>query len=378
MKKASHGKNWLHRHFIFLLLAAYGLAAVIPRPGLWLKSLSWGELPVLGEPVTSSLLMLSILLFTAGFLVDERHLSNLRQRPLLPMASLLIKGFLAVFWIGMLLLARRLETEELWAIMFASFAVVSIMPAANASTAWAQQGHANLALSLGIVLLSTLLIPLIIPVVGWITSQILTGPPSTEFTASMGSLNVRFIITWILLPISLGVSAQYALKQTWLIRFRTHARLLNALNLLLLNYMHGASFIPQAMNPFRPTLLGILMAGALGSCLLAFAAGACIGQWRAAPRPDRMAVTYGVGMNNNGMALILVSQFMGEAGWMGLTIALCTLGQHLMAAGTHHWNALMSTRNPEDAGEVEASCSLDSESRTRTIPGEAKPSSSIP
>ena len=45
MNHASYLKTWLHRRFIFLLFAAYVLAALMPSPGLWIKGLEWGELP---------------------------------------------------------------------------------------------------------------------------------------------------------------------------------------------------------------------------------------------------------------------------------------------------------------------------------------------
>ena len=47
---------------------------------------------------------------------------------------------------------------------------------------------------------------------------------------------------------------------------------------------------------------------------------------------EKMALMFGTGMNNNGMALVLAAQFLGASGWIGLTIALCTFGQHLVAA----------------------------------------------
>lgn len=332
--------RWLHRGFIFLLFGAYVLASILPAPGVWMKSISWNSIPVIGKSLTTSLLMLAVLLFNAGLSVDKEHLAALKRRPMLSVAGMLGKGFLAISWIGVLLLALwaspSMSSKTLWISMLAGFAIVSIMPTATSSMAWAQQSNANLALSLGLLLISTMLAPATIPVMKWITSHL---PPELNSDRTMESANlfdVGFLATWILIPILLGLLTQACLKRAGTLRIRPWLRTINAINLLLLNYMHGASFLPQCLHPFQPGILGSMLIGVLACCMTAFGVGSLVGRLSKAPDRERLALMFGTGMNNNGMALVLASHFLGEASWIGLTIALCTFGQHVVAALTQN------------------------------------------
>ena len=231
----------------------------------------------------------------------------------------------------MLLLATSLEVNMLWISMLAGFAIVSLMPVATSSTAWAQQTNSNLALSLGLLLLSTALMPLIVPFMGWMMQQLPSSLNPTVSLESTKSLSLGFIVIWILLPVVLGVLFQMVLSNPWITRMKPWVRWINAINLLSLNYMHGASFLPQRLHPFQPLLMICLLAGVAICCMLAFAVGGCLGKLFRVEAPERMAFMFGTGINNNGMALVLASQFLGESGWIGFTIALCTFGQHLVA-----------------------------------------------
>ena len=282
--------------------------------------------------------MLAILLFNAGLSVDKEHLTALRRRPMLSVAGILGKGFLAVCWISILLVALwagySASSRTLWISMLAGFAIVSIMPAATSSTAWSQQSNANLALSLGLLLLSTMLAPVTIPVMSWITSRLPLELTSSRAMESVNLFDVGFLATWILIPIVLGLLTQVCLKRHATHKIRPWLRTINAINLLLLNYMHGSSFLPQCLHPFQPLILGSMLMGVLACCVTAFGVGSLVGRLSNAPKQERLALMFGTGMNNNGMALVLASHFLGEASWIGLTIALCTFGQHVVAGFT--------------------------------------------
>lgn len=324
--------KWLHRRFIFLLLAVYVLAGLIPSPGLWLKKIDWGSLPGTHGNVTTSLMMLWALLFNAGFSVTSEQLNALRQRPSLSLAGLMGKVLIAVTWISILMIGLSAGLPSLWISMFAGFTIVSMMPVATSSAAWAQQTNSNMALSLGLLLLSTGMMPLIFPVMSWLSHQLPPELSMRDFTETKSAFSLSFIVIWIIVPVIGGRFFRWFAGERGKTQWTSWMKWANALNLLLLNYMNGASFLPQCVRPFQPSAVFSLLLGVLTCCSMAFVTGMWIGKKLKVTPSEKMALMFGTGMNNNGMALVLAAQFLGASGWIGLTIALCTFGQHLVAA----------------------------------------------
>ena len=331
MGSVKHLGTWLLRHFVFLLFAAYVLAALTPSPGLWLKSLNWGSLPGQGGAITTSLLMLGILLFNAGYSVNTEHLNALRRRPSLSLAGVIGKGFIAIVWVSILMLGLSMGLSTIWISMLAGFAIVSMMPVATSSTAWAQQTNSNMALSLGLLLLSTGLIPFIFPFMSWMLHQLPANLNPNNLVETKTAFSLPFIVIWIIVPVISGRLFRWLSGEKQQTQITMWMKWVNAVNLLLLNYMHGSSFLPQRLHPFQPAAMISLLLGVLVCCTFAFFVGAWLGKILKVTNSERMALMFGTGMNNNGMALVLASQFLGESGWIGLTIALCTFGQHLVA-----------------------------------------------
>ncbi len=324
--------KWLFRRFIFLLLAAYVLAGLIPSPGLWLQKVEWGPLPGTHGNVTTSLVLLGALLFNAGFSVTSEQLYALRRRPSLSLAGVMGKALIAVTWISILMIGLSAGLSNLWISMLAGFAIVSMMPAATSSAAWAQQTNSNMALSLGLLLLSTGMMPLIFPVMSWLSNQLPPELSTHDFTGTKPVFSLYFIVIWIIVPVIGGWFFRWFSGEKGTTQWTTWMKWTNALNLLLLNYMNGASFLPQCVQSFHSSAVFSLLLGALTCCSMAFLTGIWIGKILKVTPSEKMALMFGTGMNNNGMALVLATQFLGASGWIGMTIALCTFGQHLVAA----------------------------------------------
>ena len=314
--------KWLFRRFIFLLLAAYVLAGLIPSPGLWLKNMDWGSLPGTHGTVTTSLIMLGALLFNAGFSVTSEQLNALRRRPSLSLAGLMGKVLIAVTWISILMIGLSAGLSSLWISMLAGFAIVSMMPAATSSTAWAQQTNSNMALSLGLLLLSTSMMPLIFPVINWLFHQLPPELGTRGFTETKSVFSLPFIVIWIIVPVIGGRFFRWFSGEKGTTQWTTWMKWTNALNLLLLNYMNGASFLPQCVQSFHSSAVFSLLLGVLTCCSMAFVTGIWIGKVLKVTPSEKMALMFGTGMNNNGMALVLAAQFLGASGWIGLTIGL--------------------------------------------------------
>ena len=160
--------HFIHRHFIWIIVSSYIVAAVLPGFGLGIRNLNLGSVTVFQGKLVFSLppIMLASLLFNAGLGVRTAELKHMLRKPLVllggvfgnvaaPMAFIMAVSFAMRFWHN---------PEEVQQILV-GLALVASMPIAGASTAWSQNANGNLALSLGLVLATTLLSPLLTPMV---------------------------------------------------------------------------------------------------------------------------------------------------------------------------------------------------------------------
>jgi bile acid:Na+ symporter, BASS family len=79
------------------------------------------------------------------------------------------------------------------------------MPIAGSSTAWAQNANGDLALSLGLVLLSTLLSPLTTPVSLCSVGLMAKGEYAREFYSLAGYGTTMFLVICVLAPSLMGI-----------------------------------------------------------------------------------------------------------------------------------------------------------------------------
>jgi bile acid:Na+ symporter, BASS family len=148
------------------LVGAYALAAVYPAFGSWIRGISLGEITLCQQKtrITLPVLMLAILLLNAGLGVQTSQLQNLLRSPLALAAGLVANLLIPVTFIFAVSRGMRFwhNPDEIQNILV-GLALVAAMPIAGSSTAWAQNAGGDLALSLGLVLSSTLLSPLTMP-----------------------------------------------------------------------------------------------------------------------------------------------------------------------------------------------------------------------
>src|SRR5438445_6460011 len=189
--------GFLHRHFLFLLLAAYAMAAVWPWLGIEAKDCTLARVVVRHEvvPLTLPMLLLAALLLNAGVGADTSELAKLVQQPQVVLAGLVMNlllpvGFTAVLIQGMRLWHNPDETQDL----LVGVAIVAAMPVAGSSTAWSQNANGDLALSLGLVILSTLLSPITTPFVLLAFGLMANGDCALVLQSLIGTLTGSFLI----------------------------------------------------------------------------------------------------------------------------------------------------------------------------------------
>ncbi len=339
----------IHRHLLWFLLGAYLIAMVVPIPGLWIRSVSFGEINFFSQKTSISLLMimLAILMFNAGLGLKFSDLKSLIQKKYLLLAGLAANLIIPIVYIYGMTIPMRLwyEPFEVQYILV-GLALVAAMPIAGSSTAWAQNSNGNLALSLGLVFFSTILSPIVAPV----TFNIFGEMASEEYEKVLHGLAAYgsggFLGLWVVMPALTGIAVRLMVREGWQTDSMRHLKLINSIVLLLLNYSNASVSLPQAMAERDYDFLAITLAITAGLCLALFAAGYGLSRLFKLNRPEGVSLMFGLGMNNNGTGLVLASLVLSAYPNIMVPIIFYNLVQHIVAGTVQE---IMSRResNPD-------------------------------
>lgn len=343
--------QFLHHRLLWFLIGAYVIAIVSPPFGLWIRSTSFGEVVLFQEHTRVSLLlvMLAMLMFNAGLGLKTEHLQTVMQRKLALCAGLAANLAIPMAYIFAVTLVMRLwyEPDEAQHILV-GLALVAAMPIAGASTAWAQNSNGNLALSLGLVLFSTILSPLVTPVALRVFSEMAAEEYERVLQGLAAYGSGAFLGLWVVMPSLLGIALRRLVPPRWMTVVMPYLKLVNSINLLLLNYSNGSVSLPQAAADRDYDFLAVTLAITTGLCLAAFATGYGLSYVFKLERAERVSLMYGLGMNNNGTGLVLASLVLSSYPRIMVPIIFYNLVQHLVA-GTVHMVAEKKWRESEQA-----------------------------
>lgn len=325
----------IHRHFLPILVGAYVMSVIIPAPGLALRDIRffdytlWGATFKVGPP----LLMLSFLLLNAGLGIKLSELKHLVARPLLTFS-----GFAANSMVPILLVLALRGAASLWHSqdelqnLLTGLALIVAMPIAGSSTAWSQNANGNLSLSLGLVLMSTILSPFTTPLVLSVFGAITSGDYSEDLLELSQQGTNAFMCLTVVFPSLAGIALHFVLGESFVGRFKPVLKLVNYFCLLLLNYSNAATSLPMAvLRPDPDFLLLIFLVTGL-MCGVAFGSGYCLSLLFKADRADRAAMMFGLGMNNNGTGLVLAAASLSDHPQVLLPMIFYTLIQQVVAA----------------------------------------------
>ena len=336
----THVSHWLHRRLLWLLLGAYVAATVLPGPGLRLRDTSLGTLHLGGQDFTMSilLLLLASLLFNAGL---GMNLSDMRT--LVRTKRLLAAGLLANILVPMTYavliaaLMRHWHNPDETQNILVGLALVATMPIAGSSTAWTQNSDGNLPLSLSLVLCSTLLSPLVTPLTLLFFASMTSGEyrDALQHLASSGS--GPFLGLWVVLPALMGLGVRHVVGDARAAAWKPTLKTMNAVVLLVLNYSNAAVSLPQTLTHPDPDFLLITLPITLALCVTMFACGFLLGRVLNAERDQVISLAYGLGMNNNGTALVLAALALAQFPRVMVPIIFYNLLQHIVAGGLHQF-----------------------------------------
>lgn len=326
--------EFLHRHLLKGILLGYALAAVSPAPGLWLRH---AEVLGIGQgagrwSMTAPKALLALLLLSAGLRVRIGQVGQVARRP-----GVLAAGLAANVLAPLLFLAAIVPVLRTWhdpseaAAVLAGLALVSVMPIAGSSTAWARAADGDMALSLGLVLGSTLLSPFTTPAalqaLGAIAPGDLGETPRRLAVQDAGS----FLAAWVLLPSLAGIAIRSVIGEVRAGAIDRRTRLAAPIAILALCYMNASSCLPQTLRDPDWDFLAMILAFVTGLCLATFTAGHVLASVLGVDRGRRASLMFGLGMNNNGSGLVLAAIAIGPAPLAMLPVLVYNLAQHVAA-----------------------------------------------
>jgi BASS family bile acid:Na+ symporter len=333
--RTTHLIEVIHRHFIWVILASYAVAAVLPGLGVWIRNAALGGKPAQSTELVVSLpvLMLASLLFNAGLGVHAEELRHLLQKPKVLLGG--VVGNLAaplVFILALSLMMRAWHNADEVQQILVGLALVASMPIAGSSTAWAQNANGNLSLSLGLILLTTALSPLLTPLVLHTVGLVTTGDYSEDLHGLASSGVGAFLGIWVILPSVLGIVVRWVIGSGRFAQMKPYVKLLNYFVLVLLNYSNASLTLPQAVAQPDPDLLGLILGIAVALCVTTFACGYLLARIFRTGRDLMVSLMFGLGMNNNGTGLVLASMALADHPKVMLPIIFYNLVQHFLAS----------------------------------------------
>ena len=327
--------DWVHRNLLWLLVASYVLAALFPKPGIAIRGLSFSRSS--GDEITAPLMLLALLLFCAAAVVRWSQLRELMQRP-----GVLLLGLIAIWILPSLLVSAlgwvlpAMFGDTVTSGMLVGLALVAAMPVANSSVAWCQNAQGNVALSLGLIVLTIVLCPIATPQMLNLMGLSLSSAETAQCEQLVTQFSGTFFIVWVILPSLAGLIANWLLGLELIDRLRGALRMISAATLLTLNYANASLAMPQALEEgvSKTFLVSSVLAIALSS--VGVASGWILSRLLDSDHPTSIALMFGFSMKHTGLALVLAGQVLHTEPRVILMIVLATLLQHVVA-GVADW-----------------------------------------
>lgn len=329
----------VHRYFIWIVIGSYAAAAIAPAAGVALQKVRLLEAGV-GDwriKATATTLMLFLLLFNAGLGTNAGEIRALSRRPAVLAAGALGNFLVPTTFIlaASVMLAAWHNNDETQQIL-TGLAFVAAMPIAGASTAWAQSANGNMSLSVGLVLTTTALSPLLTPLVLHAVAKMTTGDYSEDLHELAAGASMSFLGMWVLAPSVLGVLAGRLIGPAAAARARPYLKLSNYATVILLNYSNASLALPEVLRNPDPDFLALMLVVIVSLSAIAFAAGWLCARASGADPEETASLTFALGMNNNGAGLSLASTAMPDHAGVLLPVILYNLAQHFIAAIVDH------------------------------------------
>ncbi|MFI6685910.1 bile acid:sodium symporter family protein [Streptomyces sp. NPDC050485] len=327
----------VQRWLLGLMLGCYLVAGVFPGPGEALRGLTL-RLPVGGVVLSLPMVLLAVMLFNAGLGVRVAELSGVLRRPQRLVLGIAVNALLPVVVLPVvgLCLGSWPDAGEVESLLV-GLVLVLAMPIAGGAASWGQNAGGNVPLAVAMVLGSTLLSPLTVPL-GLRLAGYLVGPggtggldDTTRLDGLAGTGAGPFALASVVLPCLVGIAARALLGDRRISRVLPVVKAVNAANVLLLCYVNAAGALGQALAHPDPDLLALVLGVSGMVCCASFLLGRWMSRWTRCDVPDRISLTFATGMNNSSAAAVLAAAWFSHRPEVLLPILAYSLLQKAMA-----------------------------------------------
>jgi predicted Na+-dependent transporter len=214
--------------------------------------------------------------------------------------------------------------------------VVSMMPVASATIAWASIHRADRSLSLMLLITSTLGAPLISFFGMWLLSVVDSRLRTDSLWDQVvwNESTMLFLLFWVLIPSCLGFVASRISSLNSCLRADDFARHLSLPVLLFLNYINASSCLP--FIPWNILTVFEFMGAVVvyqGVVVLSLTIMDRIrSKWCPLTTAQERSIVLSALLKNTGAGLVLINSIVTEPALILLPILLSTLTQHLLAS----------------------------------------------
>ncbi|MGW3115627.1 sodium-dependent transporter [Streptomyces sp. NPDC001107] len=304
-----HAYALFRRHLGAAIALTYAAAALLPAPGLWLRRPHpIGVFDLAELSLRAPQLLLALVLFSAGLQVPLRELRLLLRRPAALVAGLVLHVVAPLLIVpGVAFALRQSPDQDGGSGMVAAMILIVAMPVAAGATVWTAKGDGDQPTAVGLVLASTLVSPLTMPLTLAVLCPLLRGEYAGRLADAAQTAGHAFALASVVLPCGAGLLCRLLLPR------RASEGLVGAAVAvalpasLLLTYVNASGVLGPFLRHPRPVLLAAALAVAATVCGLSFALGRVAAHALRLDARAGASVTLACGMNNSSASAVLIT-----------------------------------------------------------------------
>ncbi len=336
-KNLSRIGNFVQAYMSLFIFGAYLLSVFVPQIGIYFTKTDLVDIHTEagGFALNVPMISLSIILFNAVLCIKMNELKKVNTY--LPIIFLALSANFLMALAYMLFIRHFfgsvLSVEILQHVIIA-IAILSAVPIAGTASAWTQSVKGNVSITLGMILLSTIMCPFYTPII----FKIFSGFTNSVFSEKLlnltanGNTNI-FLMLVIFAPVLFGLITYAVINKKLLKKLCPLIKVTNQTCLLVLCYSNASVVLPDKILG-NPNIydLSVTFTFATIFTFLTFMVGWVLSRLIHLTVRDEMSLMFSEGLKNIGAAMVLASFGFPEYKNVTLFIIFFALTQQLVAS----------------------------------------------